>query len=85
MYILYVDSPPLSTGFLPTDNEGLTILSYFTEGIKSFFTSSSLSAIRVVSSAYLRLLILLPTILIPACASFSTRSTSRLYIVTLLI
>ena len=32
MYILYVDSPPLSTGFLPTDNEGLTILSYFTEG-----------------------------------------------------
>ena len=35
--------------------------------IKRFF-SSSLSAIRVVSSAYLRLLIFLPTILIPACA-----------------
>ena len=32
-------------------------------------SSSSLSAIRVVSSAYLRLLIFLPTILIPACAS----------------
>ena len=35
------------------------------------FSSSSLSAIRVVSSAYLRLLIFLPAILIPACDSFS--------------
>ena len=35
--------------------------------IKRFF-SSSLSAIRVVSSAYLRLLIFLLAILIPACA-----------------
>jgi len=35
------------------------------------FSSSSLSAIRVVSSAYLRLLIFLPAILIPACASFN--------------
>ena len=34
-------------------------------------SSSSLSAIRVVSSAYLRLLIFLPAILIPACALFS--------------
>ena len=34
-------------------------------------SSSSLSAIRVVSSAYLRLLILLPAILIPAWASSS--------------
>ena len=33
--------------------------------------SSSLCAIRVVSSAYLRLLIFLPEILIPACASSS--------------
>ena len=33
--------------------------------------SSSLSTIRVVSSAYLRLLIFLPVILIPACASSS--------------
>ena len=33
--------------------------------------SSSLSAIRVVSSAYLRLLIILPAVLIPACASSS--------------
>ena len=34
-------------------------------------SSSSLSAIRVVSSAYLRLLIFLPAMLIPACASSS--------------
>ena len=37
--------------------------------IKRLFSSSSLSAIRVVSSAYLRLLIFLPAVLIPACAS----------------
>ena len=37
--------------------------------IKRLFGSSSLSAIRVVSSAYLRLLIFLSAILIPACAS----------------
>ena len=36
-----------------------------------FFSSSSLSAIRVVSSVYLSLLIFLPVILIPACASSS--------------
>ena len=36
--------------------------------IKRLF-SSSLYALRVVSSAYLRLLIFLPAILIPACAS----------------
>ena len=34
------------------------------------FSSSSLSAIRVISSAYLRLLLILPAILIPACDSF---------------
>ena len=39
--------------------------------INRLFTSSLLSAIRVVSSAYLRLLIFLPAILIPACASSS--------------
>ena len=39
--------------------------------IKRLFSSSSLPAIRVVSSAYLRLLIFLPEILIPACASSS--------------
>ena len=36
--------------------------------IKRLFSSSSLSAIRVVSSAYLKLLIFLLAILIPACA-----------------
>ena len=39
--------------------------------IKRLFSSSSLSAIRVMSSEYLRLLILLLAILIPAYASFS--------------
>ena len=39
--------------------------------IKRLFASSSLSAIRVVSSAYLRLLIFLLAMLIPACASSS--------------
>ena len=37
--------------------------------IKRLFSYSSLSAIRVVSPAYLRVLIFLPAILIPACAS----------------
>ena len=45
-------------------------LSSFTY-IKKLFGSSSLSAIRVVSSTYLRLLIFLPAFLIPACASSS--------------
>ena len=39
--------------------------------IKRLFSSSSLSAIRVVLSAYLRSLIFLPANLIPACASSS--------------
>ena len=39
--------------------------------IKRLIGSSSLSAIRVVSSAYLRLLIFLPAISIPACTSSS--------------
>ena len=39
--------------------------------IKRLFSSSSLSAIRVVSSTYLRLLVFLLPILIPACASSS--------------
>ena len=45
-------------------------LSSFTV-INRLLSSSSLSAIRVVSSAYLRSLIFLPAILIPACASSS--------------
>ena len=39
--------------------------------IKSLFSSSSLSATRMVSSAYLRSLIFLPAILFLACASSS--------------
>ena len=39
--------------------------------LKRLFSSSSLSAIRVVLSAYLRLLIFLPEILILACDSSS--------------
>ena len=44
---------------------------YFFTFTKKLFISSSLSAIRVVSSAYLKLLIFLPAVLIPACASSS--------------
>ena len=40
--------------------------------IKRLLSSFLLSAIRVVSSAYLRLLIFLPVILIPACVSSSS-------------
>ena len=39
--------------------------------IKRLFNSSLLSAIKAVSFAYLRLLIFLPAVLIPACASSS--------------
>ena len=46
------------------------LLSSFTF-IKRLFNSSSLSALRVVSPAYRTLLISLPAILIPACASSS--------------
>ena len=46
--------------------------------IKRLFSPSSLSAIRVVSSAYLRLLIFLLAILIPACASSSPAYSCQL-------
>ena len=46
--------------------------------IKRLFSSSSLSSIRTVSSAYLRLLIFLSAILIPACAS-SSLAFCRMY------
>ena len=48
---------------------GLSLFSFIF--IKRFFSSSSLSAIRVVSFVYLRLVIFLPEILIPACKSSS--------------
>ena len=51
-------------------SDGIRSLSSFTF-IKRLFSSSSLSAIRVVSSAYLRWLIFLPAVLILACASSS--------------
>ena len=54
------------------------LLSSFTF-IKSLFSSFSLSAIRVVSSAYLRLLASLPAILIPPCASSSPASGCTLH------
>jgi len=44
---------------------------------KRLFSSSSLSAIRVVSSAYLRLWIFLPSILILACDSSSSAFCMR--------
>ena len=46
------------------------LLSSFTF-IKRLFSSSSLSAIRMVSSVYMRLLVFLLAIVIPACASSS--------------
>ena len=55
--------------FLNVEFKPIFSLSSFTY-IKRLF-SSSLSAIRVVSSVYLRLLIFLPAILIPGCASSS--------------
>ena len=52
---------------------GSRSLSHWTtrEVPKRLFRSSSLSAIRVVSPAHLRLLIFLPAILIPSCESSS--------------
>ena len=47
------------------------VLSQLFQPHKRFFSSCLLSAIRVVSSAYLRLLIFLPAILIPAYNSSS--------------
>ena len=56
--------------FLNLDFKPTFSLSSFTF-IKRLCSSSSLSAIRVVSSAYLRLFIFLPPVLIPACVSSS--------------
>ena len=56
---------PLKVSFKPAFHSLLSPSS------RDFFSSSSLSAIRVVSSAYLRLLIFLPEILIPICVSSS--------------
>ena len=53
---------------LSPSSSGSFVLLSFTF-IKRLFSSSSLSAIRVASSTYLKLLIYLPAILIPTCAS----------------
>ena len=67
-------------GFLNAEFYANFSLSSFTF-FKRLFSSSSPFFIRVVSSVYLRLLIFLPTILIPACASSSindnTESTKK--------
>ena len=47
----------------------ITFITFITFHFYQLFSSSSLSAIKVVSFAYLRLLIFLPAILIPAYAS----------------
>ena len=57
-------------GFCMLSSKPAFSLSSFTR-IKRCYGFSSRSAIRVVVSAYLRLLIFLPAILIPACASTS--------------
>ena len=64
-FIVQLSHPYMTTGKTITFS-----LSSFTF-IKWLFSSSSLSATSVVSSAYLRLLIFLPAILIPACSSSS--------------
>ena len=62
------DQMPWSYFFWMLNFKSAFSLSSFTF-IKSLFSSFSLSAIRVVSSGYLRLFIFLLAILIPACAS----------------
>ena len=47
---------------------------------RGYCSSSLVSAIRVVSSAYLRLLIILSVILIPACDSSSIHSSSTSFL-----
>ena len=51
--------------FKPTFQSPLSLSS------KGFFSYSSVSAIKIVSSTYLRWLIFLPAIFVPACASSS--------------
>ena len=64
------DQMPWSSFFWMLSFKPTFLFSYFTV-FKRLFSSSSLTAIEVGASAYLRLLIFLPAILIPACASSS--------------
>ena len=70
IYLPWSDGSNVMTVFFECWAKSAFSLFYFTF-IKRLFSSSSLSTIRVVSSAYLRLFIFLPAILIPACASSS--------------
>ena len=70
MAIKWWDQMPWSLFFSYWVSSLAFSLSSFTF-IKRFFSSSLLSAVCMVSSAYLKLFIFLPAILIPACASFS--------------
>ena len=63
-------SPSICHEVRGLDTKTAFSLSLFTL-IKGLFSSLSLSAIRVVSSTYLRLLLFLLAILIPACDSLS--------------
>ena len=56
--------------FLNVEPQASFLIPSFTY-IKRLFSSSSLSTITMVLSAYLRLLVFLPAILIPVCASSS--------------
>ena len=66
IYLLWSDAKIF--GFWMLSFKPASSLSFFTF-IKRLFSSSSLSAIRVVSSAYLRLWLFLPAILTPGHAS----------------
>ena len=52
-------------------NFKLAFVLFFFTLIKRFFSPSLLSAVRVISSTYLRLLMFLPAVLFPACDSSS--------------
>ena len=69
--IMVLDAMILVFFFFLTLSFKLTFSLYSFTLIKRLFIYSSLSTIRVVSSAYLRLLIFLPAIVNPACDSSS--------------
>ena len=58
----------ISLQLIKINEKNPTFFTLFLTFIKWLFSSSLLSAIRVVSSAYLNLLIFLPAVLIPVCA-----------------
>ena len=68
IYLLWCDGTGCHISFWKWSFKTVFSLSSFIL-IKRLFSSSSLSAIRVLSFAYLRLLLFRPAILIPACVS----------------